>query len=175
MGIARAANDSAISMDIVTQSGTRVQLVMSQQDDGMTVQLKTDGEALNDDEAAAIAGLGKALGETLSGLGKQQPQLDISGLTQFDTRLLKSVDLKTDLRNDDKSLQSLNFHADNKTRSTAYEDGDFSLKMSSDMAHSAFAGNAAQQQIALSAWDSKFDKARTAGPVSYTHLRAHET
>lgn len=66
MGIARAPYDSAITMDIVTQSGTKVQLVMSQQDDGMTVQLKTDGEALNDDEAAAIAGLGKALGETLS-------------------------------------------------------------------------------------------------------------
>lgn len=172
MGIARAPYDSAITMDIVTQSGTKVQLVMSQQDDGMTVQLKTDGEALNDDEAAAIAGLGKALGETLSGLGKQQPQLDISGLTQFDTRLLKSVDLKTDLRNDDKSLQSLNFHADNKTRSTAYEDGDFSLKMSSDMAHSAFAGNAAQQQIALSAWDSKFDKARTAGQGNYDQMAA---
>ncbi|WLI75446.1 hypothetical protein Q5705_12635 [Kosakonia sp. H02] len=163
LGTTRAPNNSAVTLDIVTQSGSTVHLVMSQQDDGLTVQLKTDGEALNDDEAAAVANLSEALEKTLNGLGQEPPQLDISGLTNFDSRMLKSVDLKTDVRNNGETLQSLNFHADDKTRSVAYEDGNFSLKMSSDSSHAVFSGNYAQQQSALRAYDDKFDKARIAG------------
>ncbi|WP_342322193.1 hypothetical protein AAEY27_18120 [Kosakonia sp. BYX6] len=163
LGVTKASSESAVTLDIVTQSGSTVHLVMTEQDDGMAVELKTEGEALNDDEAAAVANLSGALEKTLRGLGQQPPQLDIAGLTRFDSRMLKSVDLKTDMRNDQGTLQSLNFHADDKTRTVAYEDADFSLKMSSDTANSTLTGNYAQQQSALSAYDDKFDKARIAG------------
>lgn len=163
MGAVNASSDSAVALNIVTHSGSTVSLVMTQQAEGLAVEVKTHGEALNDVEAAAIADLSGALEKTLSGLGQQPPQLDLLGLTNFDSSVLKSIDLKTDLRNSESTLQSLNFHADDKTRSVAYEDGEFSLEMSSDLAHPALTGNAVQQQSALSAWDDKLDKARRAG------------
>ncbi|MGY5958438.1 Flagellar hook-associated protein 2 C-terminal domain-containing protein [Kosakonia sp. BK9b] len=154
---------SAVTLDIVTQSGSTVHLTMTQQEDGMAVEVKTEGNSLNDDEADAIANLGAAFQKTLNGLGAESPELDITGLTQFDSSVLKSVDLKTDARIGNDSQQSLNFHADSKERWVAYEDRDFSLKMSSDVSHSALSGNYAQQQSALNAYDEKFDKARIAG------------
>lgn len=163
MGAVNASSDAAVALNIVTHSGSTVSLVMTQQAEGLAVEVKTQGEALSDDEAAAVANLSGALEKTLNGLGQQPPQLDLLGLTHFDSSVLKSIDLKTDLRNGEATLQSLNFHADDKTRSVAYEDGEFSLEMSSDTSHPALTGNAAQQQSALSAWDDKLDKARRAG------------
>ena len=163
VGASAGANKSAVTLSIATKSGSTVHLTMTQQDNGIAVEVKTEGEALNDDDAAAVANLGSALSKALSGLGQQPPKLDISGLTNFDSNRLKSVDLKTDIRNGDDSLQSLNFHADDKARSVAYQDGDYSLKMSSDMSKAALAGSYGQQQLALKAYDDKFDKARIAG------------
>ena len=163
MGTEGAPRDAAVALSIVTQSGSTVSLIMTQQREGLAIEMKTHGEALSDDEAAAVANLSGALEKTLNGLGQQPPQLDLLGLTNFDSSVLKSIDLKTDLRNSESTLQSLNFHADDKTRSVAYEDGEFSLEMSSDLSHPTLTGNAVQQQSALSAWDYKLDKARRAG------------
>ncbi|WP_039057424.1 hypothetical protein [Enterobacter sp. Bisph1] len=160
---ASAANKFAVTLSVVTKSGSTVNLTMTQQDDGLAVEMKTEGEALSDDDAAAVASLGDALSKTLNGLGQMPPKLDIGGLTNFDNKLLQSVDLKTDVRNGEDSLQSLNFHADDKERAIAYQDGDFSLKMSSDLSKPGLAGSHAQQQQALKAYDDKFDKARLAG------------
>ncbi len=165
-------NESAITLDIVTQSGSTVHLIATQQDDGMAVEVKTEGDSLNDDEAEAVAKLGESLQKTLSGLGRNPPEVDVKGLTQFDSSVLKSVDLKTDMRTGDTSLQSLNFHADTKERWIAYEDKDFSLKMSSDLSQSGLSGNYAQQQSALNAYDSKFDKARIAGHGDRAQMEA---
>lgn len=163
LGASAGANKSAVTLSIATKSGSTVHLTMTQQDDGIAVEVKTEGGTLNDDDAAAVANLGNALSKALSGLGQQPPKLDIAGLTNFDSKLLKSVDLKTDIRNGDDSLQSLNFHADSKERAVAYQDRDFSLKMSSDMTKPALSGSYGQQQLALKAYDDKFDKARIAG------------
>jgi len=157
------ATKSAVTLNIVTQSGSTVHLTLSRQDDGIAVEVKTEGEPLNKDEAEAVANLSKAFGKTLDGLGREPPELDIGDLTQFDSSLLKSVDLKTDMRRGDITLQSLNFHADASERWVAYEDQDFSLKMTSDAASQTLPGSYAQQQLALKAWDNKFDKARTDG------------
>lgn len=158
-----AGQQSAVSLDIVTQSGSTLHLNMTQKEDGVVVELKTDGEALNDDEAAAVANLGASLEKALSGLGQNPPKIDISGLTNFDSSVLKSVDLKTDVRADDASVQSLNFHASTTDRYVAYQDKDFSLKVSSDLSNPTLAGDYAQQQATLSAYDTKFDKARSTG------------
>ncbi len=158
-----AGQQSAVSLDIVTQSGSTLHLNMTQKDDGVAVELKTDGETLNDDEAAAVANLGASLEKALDGLKQNPPKIDISGLANFDSSVLKSVDLKTDLRTDDESVQSLNFHASTTDRYVAYQDKDFSLKVSSDMSNPTLAGDYAQQQATLSAYDTKFDKARATG------------
>lgn len=154
---------SAVSLDITTQSGSVVHLNLTRQSDGIAVELTTEGGKVSDDEATEIAKLGNAFQSALNGLSEQPPKMDVSGLTQFDSSLIKSVDLKTDLRTGDLSQQSLNFHADGSERWIAYQDNDFSLKMTSDTSNPSLVGNAAEQQAALNAWDSKFDKARRDG------------
>lgn len=158
-----SATKSAVTLNIVTQSGSSVHLTLSRQDDGIAVEVKTEGKSLDKDEAEAVANLSKAFGKALDGLGREPPELDIADLTKFDSSVLKSVDLKTDMRRGDTTLQSLNFHADASERWVAYEDQEFSLKMTSDATSSAASASYAQQQLALKAWDDKFDKARTDG------------
>lgn len=154
---------SALSLDITTRSGATVHLTLTQQDDGIAVSVKTEGNQLNDEEAEAVASLGKAFQSVVDGLGKQPPELDISGLTKFNSSVLKSIDLKTDVRNGDDSLQSLNFHTDSSESWIAYQDADFSLKMTSDRSTSNDPGDRVAQQIALAAYDKQFDKARIDG------------
>ncbi|MGK9174875.1 hypothetical protein KXR87_16885 [Yokenella regensburgei] len=157
------ANKSAISLDITTRSGSTIHLSLTQQDGGVAVSMTTEGDALNDDEAEAVASLGKAFQSVLDGLGKQPPELDISGLTKFNSSVLRSIDLKTDVRNGDDSLQSLNFHSDSDESWVAYQDADFSLKMTSDRSQSNDPADRVAQQVALAAYDKQFDKARIDG------------
>ncbi|MGP3590472.1 hypothetical protein [Vagococcus sp. WN89Y] len=157
------ATKSAVTLNIVTQTGSTVHLTLSRQNDGLAVEVKTEGKSLNKDEAEAVANLSRAFGKTLDGLGREPPELDIGDLTQFNSNLLKSVDLKTDMRRGDTTLQSLNFHADASERWVAYEDQNFSLKMTSDIASQTLPTSYSQQQLALKAWDNKLDKARTDG------------
>lgn len=155
--------ESAVTLTITTQSGSSVNITLTQQSDGIAVEVKTTGNTLNQDEAEAVSQLGNAFQKALDGLAKQPPQLDIEGLTKFDSSVLKSVDLKTDIRRGDTEIQSLNFHADGAERWVGYQDQDFSLKMTSDRNQLALSGDALQKQLALSAYEKQFDKARSDG------------
>lgn len=158
----RAGQDSAVALTITTQTGVTVSLSLTRQSEGMAVEIKTSG-TLSKDESQAIAGLGEAFQKALNGLAQQPPKMDLSDLTKFDSSILKSVDLKTDIRSGDTKLQSLNFRADDTERWVAYQDRDVSLKMTSDRSQNAHGGNAFQQQLTLSAYDKQFDKARSDG------------
>lgn len=158
----RAGQESAVALTITTQTGVTVSLSLTRQSDGMAVEVKTSG-TLSKDESEAIAGLGEAFQNALNGLAQQPPKMDLSGLTKFDSSILKSVDLKTDIRSGESKLQSLNFRADDAERWVAYQDQDVSFKMTSDRSQNLSAGNAFQQQLSLSAYDKQFDKARSDG------------
>ena len=158
----RAGQDSAVALTITTRTGATVSLSLTRQSDGMAVEIKTNG-TLSKDETEAIAGLGEAFQKALNGLAQQPPKMDLSDLTKFDSSILQSVDLKTDIRSGDIKLQSLNFRADDTERWVAYQDRDVSLKMTSDRSQNVNAGSAFQQQLALSAYDKQFDKARSDG------------
>lgn len=158
----RAGQDSAVALTITTRTGATVSLNLTRQSDGMAVEIKTNG-TLSKDEKEAIAGLGEAFQKALNGLAQQPPKMDLSDLTKFDSSILKSVDLKTDIRSGDTKLQSLNFRADDAERWVAYQDQDVSLKMTSDRSQNTNLGNTLQQQLTLSAYDKQFDKARQDG------------
>ena len=161
-GAVPAGQESAVALTITTRTGATVSLSLTRQSDGMAVEIKTSG-TLSKDESEAIAGLGEAFQNALNGLAKQPPKMDLSDLTKFDSSILKSVDLKTDIRSGDNTLQSLNFRADDAERWVAYQDRDVTLKMTSDRSQNANGGNAFQQQLTLSAYDKQFDKARSDG------------
>lgn len=159
---AYSTRKSAVSLSITTQSGTTVRLSLARQNDGIAVSVKTEGGELTDAEAEAIGELGKAFQSALDGLGGETPKLDIGDLTKFDSTLLKSVDLKTDVRQSDNSTQSLNFYADDTKRYVAYQDLDFSLKLTSDRS-TLTGGSLLEQEMALKAYDKQFDQARIDG------------
>lgn len=160
---AQSSSQSALAMTITTQSGVQVSLQMTRQQDGMVVELKTSGGQLSNDEAMAIGQLSAGLQKTLDGLDGSSTKLDISDLMKFDSSQLKSVDLKTDLRNGDKVTQSLNLHADDQERWLGFHNGGVSIKLDTDVSKLTQAGSAAQQQAALDQWSSKFDQAAARG------------
>jgi len=154
---------SAIALDITTQSGVSVSLQMTRQQDGVAMALKTTHGKLSDDEAAAVSALSGALQKALDSLDSDGGKPDVSELLKFDAQQLKSVDLKTDVRHGDTVLQSLNLHADDTTRWLGFHNADASFKLTTDMRSLAQASNAGQQQSALNQWSDKFDKAAQRG------------
>ncbi|KNC13400.1 hypothetical protein AC790_10325 [Pantoea sp. RIT-PI-b] len=160
---AQSSSQSALALTITTQSGVQVSLQMTRQQGGMVVELKTSGGQLNNDEAAAIGSLSAGLQKALDGLDASTTQLDISDLMKFDSSVLKSVDLKTDLRNGNNVTQSLNLHADDQERWLGFHNGDVSIKLDTDMSKLTQAGSAAQQAAALDQWSTKLDQAAARG------------
>lgn len=160
---ARSSSQSALVLTITTQSGVQVSLQMTRQQGGMVVELKTSGGQLSNDEAAAMGQLSAGLQKALDGLDGSTTKLDISDLMKFDSSVLKSVDLKTDLRNGNNVTQSLNLHADDQERWLGFHNGDVSIKLDTDVSKLTQAGSAAQQAAALDQWSSKFDQAASRG------------
>ena len=156
-------SQSAVVLTLTTQSGIEVSLQMTRQQGGLVVELNTSGGQLNSDEAAAISQLSDGLQKALDGLDAGTTQLDISDLMKFDTSQLKSVDLKTDLRNGDNVTQSLNLHADDNERWLGFHNGDVSIKLDTDVSRLTQAGSAEQQAAALDQWSAKFDQAAARG------------
>lgn len=156
-------SQSAVALTVTTQSGVQVSLQMTRQQGGLVVELNTSGGKLSNDEATAISQLSDGLQKALDGLDASSTQLDIADLMKFDSSQLKSVDLKTDLRNGDNVTQSLNLHADDKERWLGFHNGDVSIKLDTDVSKLTQAGSADQQAAALDQWATKFDQAAARG------------
>lgn len=155
--------DRAVALTITTASGINVSLGMTRNQNGLAVELKTSGGELSEEETAAIAGLAGAFQSALDGLSADTPSLNVQGLMNFDSTLLKAVDLQTDVRKDTDSLQSLKFHADNSARAMSYKTDEVAFELSTDLSHPETVGSYGQQQQALASWASQLDSARTRG------------
>jgi len=154
---------SAVALDIVTQSGVKVSVTLSRQQGGLVAEVKTSGGELTENETAAIAKLGDAFQSTLDGLSAKTPAVNIDGLTGFDTTLLKSVDLKTDMRQGNESIQTLNYQSDLTQRALSYQDSRLSFQLTTDLTHPELLGTKGQQLQALAAYDKQLNAASYRG------------
>lgn len=157
------AQDRAVALSITTQSGVNVNIGMTRNANGLVVELKTTGGELSEEETAAIAALGDAFQSALDGLAQKAPALNVSGLTAFDSTLLKSVDLQTDVREEATSIQSLSYRADSTQRALSYKTSDVSFAITTDLSHPETIGSYGQQQAALASWTSQLNSARSRG------------
>lgn len=157
------AQDRAVALSITTQSGVNVNIGMTRNANGLVVELKTTGGELSEEETAAIAALGDAFQSALDGLAQKAPALNVSGLTAFDSTLLKSVDLQTDVREEATSIQSLSYRADSTQRALSYKTSDVSFAITTDLSHPETIGSYGQQQAALANWTSQLNSARSRG------------
>lgn len=155
--------DRAVALTITTASGINVSLGMTRNQNGLVVELKTEGGELSEEETAAIAGLADAFQSALDGVSAEPPSLNIQGLMDLDSTLLKAVDLQTDVRKDADSIQALKLHADSSARALSYKTDAVAFDLSTDLSHPETVGSYGQQQQALASWASQLDSARTRG------------
>ncbi|WP_307389686.1 lactate dehydrogenase [Pseudomonas cedrina] len=155
--------DNLVSLSIKTASGKTVTFSLSSQSEGLGVQATVDGGTLSDSELEAVGKLGSAFQASVDGLTATPPKLDLSQLTQFDSRLLASVDLSVKLKTLDGQGLSLAFHADTQSRTTRLSGALGQLDLAVDLKNSAILGDAKQQAKALKSYLAQFERAQERG------------
>ncbi|MGZ0717040.1 lactate dehydrogenase [Pseudomonas palleroniana] len=155
--------DNQVSLSIKTASGKTVTFSLSSQKEGLGVQASVEGGDLSADELKAVGQLGAAFQASVDGLTAVPPKLDLSKLTQFDARLLASVDLNAkvkDLAGEDLTLA---FHADSQSRTTRMSSSAGDIDLAVDLRNTAILGDAKQQAKALKTYLAQFDRAEKRG------------
>ncbi|HEY4318954.1 MAG TPA: hypothetical protein VGN04_15245 [Herbaspirillum sp.] len=149
-------------LNIQTKSGVKVELSLENQGNGLTVKASSSGD-LSDAERAAVAQLSGAFQDALDGLGAATPSLDLSGLTQFDSSVLSSVDLHSEVTPQGQATQTIDFHADSQARTVNVQGPAGALKVNVDMRNAASWGSDTQRADAMNNYLKQFDAAATRG------------
>jgi hypothetical protein len=152
-----------VGLTIHTASGKEVDIsitfggdasVQDSVQDSLSINVQTSGK-LSAAEQATIGKLSKGFAAALQGITSVPPQVDLSGLVNFDPTVLSSVDLKvTDPQST--SLQSLDFHADAGSRSFAMQGAAGTVSVGVDFSKPALWGSESQQQTALLGYLNQF-------------------
>ena len=157
------AADNSISLTLKTASGKTVQLTLTSSEGGLAVQAQVSGGELTADEQAALGKMSDGFQSAIDGLTAKPPQLKLDALTKFDSNVFASVDLSTRIQLDDKSIQTLELHADADGRSVRMSGASGDLDVSVDLKNSAIIGDANQQEKALKGYISQIEAARKRG------------
>ncbi|PKE32383.1 hypothetical protein CWS43_00290 [Rahnella sp. AA] len=153
--------DNQITLSVKTASGALVDITLGSDDDGLGVQVSVTKGTLSKADRTALAGLADGFQKAIDGLTAQPPKLDLSGLTQFDTSVLSSVDLHATLGTN--NAQTLDFHADASTRSVKSTGALGTVNISVDMSKRALLGTESQQKQALNQYLKQFSSAGSRG------------
>ena len=154
-----------VGLTIRTASGKEVDISLtfggnSSVQDSLSINVQALGK-LSAAEQAAVAKLSTGFAAALQGITSVPPQVDVSGLVNFDPTVLSSVDLKVSEPQSTSmtSLQSLDFHADAGGRSFAMQGAAGKVSVNVDLSKPALWGSKAQQQSALLGYLNQFDAA----------------
>lgn len=151
-----------IKLQIRTQSGVDVEIVLGSENDRLQVQMQSSGD-LSEAERTALGDMAAGFQNAIDGLAAKPPVLNLSGLTKFDTKVLSSVDFQSSVTLDKDGPQKLAFHADSTTRSVNVDGPLGSMNVSVDMRDSSIWGNAKQRAAAIDSYLKQFDKAASRG------------
>lgn len=158
--------DNQVSLSIKTASGKTVTFSLSSQKDGLGVQATVEGGELSADELKAVGQLGSAFQASVDGLTAVPPKLDLSKLTQFDAKLLSSVDLNAKVKASNGEDITLAFHADSESRTTRMSGPAGQIDLTVDLRNAAILGNAKQQAKALQTYLAQFDRVEQRGSAN---------
>ena len=150
--------ENQVSLSIKTASGKTVTFSLSSQKDGLGVQATVEGGDLSADELKAVGQLGSAFQASVDGLTAVPPKLDLSQLTQFDSKVLASVDLNAKVKSQGGEDLTLAFHADSQSRTTRMSGPAGSIDLAVDLKNAAILGDAKQQANALKTYLAQFDR-----------------
>lgn len=155
--------DNRFALTISTASGTKVTIRLGSSDDGLSAEFSVTQGSLTDAERDELGKLADAFQSAVNGLAKQPPAVDFSGLTGFDTSVLKSVDLSATLGANGKAPQNISFHAGATQRSMHVDGTTGKFDVNVDLAHLQAIGSPKAQVAALDAWLARFGTAQTRG------------
>jgi hypothetical protein len=134
--------ENQVNLSIKTASGKTVTFSLSSQKDGLGVQATVEGGDLTADELKAVGQLGSAFQASVDGLTAVPPKLDLSQLTQFDSKVLASVDLNAKVTSQGSDDLTLAFHADSQSRTTRMSGPAGSIDLAVDLKNPAILGDA---------------------------------
>ncbi|USX19532.1 hypothetical protein NHH82_27425 [Oxalobacteraceae bacterium OTU3REALA1] len=154
--------DNRIGLTITTRSGVTVELSLDAGDNSIAVEAKSSGK-LTEVERKALGKLSEAFQKAVDGLTEDPPRVDLAGLTQFDSAVLSSVDLKGEIKLNPKETQRLEFHADSGKRTVSFSGPDGVAKIGVDLSQPASWGNKEQQAKALNRYLQQVDQAGMRG------------
>jgi hypothetical protein len=154
--------DNHISLTITTRSGVKVDLSLDAGDNGIAVDVHSDGK-LSETERKALGKLADGFQAAIDGLTEDPPRINLSGLTQYDSGALSSVDLKGQVKLNPKETQQLEFHADSKQRTVSMNGPAGSAKIGVDLTQPASWGSQEQQAKALNRYLQQVDQAGLRG------------
>jgi hypothetical protein len=154
--------DNQISLSITTRSGVKVDLALDAGDGSIAVEAHSS-DKLNESERKALGKLADAFQQAIDGLTEEPPRIDLAGLTQFDSAVLSSVDLKGTVKINPKETQQLEFHADSTQRTVSFTGPAGSAKIGVDLTQPASWGGKEQQAKALDRYLRQVDQAGLRG------------
>jgi hypothetical protein len=152
--------DNQFKLSITTRSGVKVDLALDAGDNSIAVDVRSSAK-LNDAEREALRKLADAFQQSIDGLA--EGRIDLGGLTQFDSGVLSSVDLKAQVKLGPAETQQLQFHADTRQRTVSFTGPAGSAKIGVDLSQPASWGSKEQQAKALNRYLQQVDQAGLRG------------
>lgn len=150
-----------VSLSIHTRSGTVVNLTLINQNDGLGVEIHSNGP-LSTAESQAIAQLSSSFERAVQGFTADKSTVDIAGLGKFDRSVLSSIDLKAQLLRKGETYK-LDFHSDSSQNHVKLSSPMDQLDMTLDLKNTALWGSAAQREQAISQQSQKIAQAGSRG------------
>ncbi len=156
------AVDNKFSLSITTRSGTKVDLTLANVEDEMIFQVSADAE-LSGDERKALSSLAAGFQAAIDGMAEADPQVRLSGLIQFDSKFVQSIDFHAEVAVPNAIPQTLDFHIDDAKRKVSIGGPDGQAEVNVDTSTLEHAGSKQQQEKAIKNYLAQFDQAATRG------------
>lgn len=162
IGLSGQSPQGDIKLSVQTASGVKVDIEMDSGDGTLAVSVKSSG-TLSGTERSALAKLADGFQKAIDGLSAVPPTLDMSGLTQYDTSVLSSVNMQFDVTGDGPNNVSANISLDSSARSVSLTDSAGTINLKVDTSDSAVWGSGAQRDQAIASYLTQFDNANAKG------------
>lgn len=154
-GISSARGD--VNLTVTTASGIQVDIALQSSNGSLGVSIKSSGQ-LDTAERDAIAKLAEGFQQAIDGLNSNPPTLDLSGLSQYDSSVLSSVNMQFNLGG-----VSGNFTSNSSYQSVSLTDAQGSMNLKVDKGQSALLGTGSQRAQAIAAYLNEFNAANAKG------------
>lgn len=172
----QSAPSAKVELTVQTKSGATVRLAIVDQKEngpngtGISVEIVVDGE-LSEADKTALKSLASGFEKAVQGLAGAATQVDLEGLTQFDSRVISKLTLKATIYGRDEyglreEKLAASFTADANTQNIQLRRPDGKVEMTTDLRQPALWGSGEQKAYAVRQYLQHIDQAAQRGHAS---------